>query len=122
MATDRQPHEEQYANWHFYRSVLLITELPIYLVKGQEFDILQVCFVSAIPAPFGLIGDGPSGFVSDTLLQRTKSLTIARNTSIVLGLLMSSSIMCKYDSSQWLVASCMSLPSSAKDAVTWIAQ
>lgn len=87
-----------------------MTWFPIYLVKERGFDILQAGFVAAIPALFGLIGGISSGFVSDALLRRTKSLTIARKTPIIIGLLLSSSIiLCNYASSQLLVVMCMSL-------------
>ncbi|NIE73296.1 MFS transporter [Pantoea sp. Ap-967] len=83
---------------------------PIYLVKDRGLDILQAGFIAAIPALCGLIGGVSSGFVSDALLKKTGSLSIARKTPITIGLLLSASIMlCTLIDSAWLVVVVMSL-------------
>lgn len=87
-----------------------VTWFPIYLVKERGFDILQAGLVASIPALCGLIGAVSSGFFSDFLVRRTKSLSIARKTPIVAGVLLSSSmILCNYVETQWLVIAVMSL-------------
>lgn len=87
-----------------------VTWFPIYLVKERGFDILQAGLVASIPALCGLIGAVSSGFFSDWLVRRTQSLSIARKTPIVTGVLLSSSmILCNYVDSQVLVIAVMSL-------------
>ncbi len=87
-----------------------MTWFPIYLVKERGFDILQAGFVAAIPALCGLVGGVSSGFFSDLMLKKTKSLSIARKTPITIGLLLSSSIiLCNYADSAWLVIVLMSM-------------
>jgi len=87
-----------------------VTWFPIYLVKERGFDILQAGLVASIPAMCGLIGAVSSGFFSDYLLRRTKSLSIARKTPIITGVLLSSTMMlCNYVDAQWLVIAVMSL-------------
>ncbi|MEC5406214.1 MFS transporter [Paraburkholderia sp. MPAMCS5] len=87
-----------------------VTWFPIYLVKQRGFDILQAGFVSSIPALCGLVGAIASGFFSDRLLKRSGSLTVARKTPIVTGVLLSSSmILCNYIDTPWIVVAVMSL-------------
>lgn len=87
-----------------------VTWFPIYLVKERGFSILSAGLVASIPALCGLIGAIFSGFFSDYLLRRTGSLSIARKTPIVTGVLLSSSmIACNYVDMQWAVIAIMSL-------------
>lgn len=87
-----------------------MTWFPIYLVKERGFDILQAGFIAAIPALCGLVGGVSSGFISDKILKKTGSLSIARKTPITIGLLLSSSIiLCNYANSTTLVVVLMSL-------------
>uniref|UniRef100_UPI002602249F MFS transporter n=1 Tax=Pseudomonas sp. TaxID=306 RepID=UPI002602249F len=83
---------------------------PIYLVKERGFDILQAGFVAAIPALCGLVGGVSSGFISDAILKKTGSLSIARKTPITIGLLLSASIiLCNYANSATMVVALMSV-------------
>ncbi|MFA6134857.1 MAG: MFS transporter [Phycisphaerae bacterium] len=87
-----------------------LTWFPIYLVKERGMSILQVGFVAALPALCGFIGGIGGGAFSDWLLRRGKSLTIARKTPIVIGLLLSvSMVACNYVQSQAAVILFMSL-------------
>ena len=74
-----------------------ITWFPLYLVKQRGMTILQVGFVAAIPALCGLAGGLLGGVFSDLLLKRGCTLTVARKTPIVTGLLLSvSMVACNY--------------------------
>ncbi|SDV47308.1 MFS transporter [Chitinasiproducens palmae] len=87
-----------------------VTWFPIYLVKERGFTILSAGVIASVPALCGLIGAVSSGFFSDFLLRRTNSLTFARKTPIVTGVLLSSTMMlCNYVDAQWMVISIMSL-------------
>ena len=99
-----------------------VTWFPIYLVKDRGFDILQAGFVASIPAVAGLVGGVASGFVSDGLLKKTGSLSIARKGPVILGFLLSASmILCNYVNTQWLVVGLMSLAFFGKGfgALSW---
>ncbi len=87
-----------------------VSWFPSYLVNGRGFSILQAGFVAAIPAICGFVGGVSTGFVSDALLRRTGSLTLARKLPITIRLLLSASmIACNYVSTDWLVIALMSL-------------
>jgi ACS family glucarate transporter-like MFS transporter len=83
-----------------------LTWFPVYLVKERGFSILNAGFVAALPAICGFIGGVLGGIVSDYLLRNGKSLTFARKAPIVIGMLLSTSmIACNYvDSSTVVVA------------------
>ena len=68
--------------------------------------ILNVGFVAAVPAICGFLGGVLGGAISDWLLRKGYSLTVARKTPIVLGMLLSMSMVaCNYvDSSTVVVA------------------
>lgn len=87
-----------------------VSWFPSYLVNGRGFSILQAGFVAAVPAICGFIGGVSTGFVSDALLRRSGSLTLARKLPITIGLLLSASmIACNYVDTDWLVIALMSL-------------
>ena len=87
-----------------------LTWFPIYLVKQRGMTVLQVGFVAALPALCGLIGGIGGGAFSDWLLRRGRSLTVARKTPIIIGLMLSvSMVACNYVDSQAAVIVFMSL-------------
>jgi len=83
-----------------------LTWFPVYLVKERHMSILSAGFVAALPAICGFAGGVLGGLISDSLLRGGKSLTLARKTPIVVGMLLSTSmIACNYvDSSTFVVA------------------
>ncbi len=60
-----------------------ITWFPVYLVKQRGASILRAGFMASMPALRGILG----GVISDTMLERGYSLTVARKTPIVFGML-----------------------------------
>jgi ACS family glucarate transporter-like MFS transporter len=87
-----------------------ITWFPVYLVKEKHMTILKAGFVAAIPAVCGFLGGVLGGIVSDFLLRRGYSLSVARKTPIVIGMLMSiTMVACNYVSAEWAVIFFMSL-------------
>ncbi len=83
-----------------------LTWFPVYLVKERGMSILNAGFVAAIPAICGFLGGVLGGVVSDVMLRRGYSLTVARKTPIVVGMILSTSMVaCNYvDSSSLVVA------------------
>jgi ACS family glucarate transporter-like MFS transporter len=72
--------------------------------------ILQAGLVASLPAVCGLAGGILGGIFSDSLLKRGWSLTAARKTPIVGGMLLSTSmIVCNYVQADWLVVLFMSV-------------
>ncbi|MFO6497133.1 MULTISPECIES: MFS transporter [Bacillus] len=87
-----------------------LTWFPVYLVQARGMSILEAGFVASLPAICGFLGGLLGGFVSDFLLKKGFSLTVARKTPIILGMLMSCTmIICNYAESAWLVVLIMSL-------------
>jgi ACS family glucarate transporter-like MFS transporter len=87
-----------------------LTWFPIYLVKERGMSILKVGFVAALPALCGFVGGILGGWFSDYLLRRGCSLTVARKTPIVAGLLLSVAMVgCNYVEAEWAVIAFMSM-------------
>ena len=87
-----------------------ITWFPVYLVQQRGMSILNAGIVASIPAIAGFTGGVLGGIWSDALLRRGWSLTWARKTPIVVGMLMSTSmILCNYIDLQWLIIAVMAL-------------
>jgi len=87
-----------------------LTWFPVYLVEGRGMSILKVGFVASLPALFGFVGGIMGGLCSDALIRRGHSLTAARKTPIVAGMLLSVSMVgCNYVDAQWAVVGIMAL-------------
>ncbi|SAK50069.1 d-galactonate transporter [Caballeronia fortuita] len=87
-----------------------LTWFPIYLVQARHMTILQAGFVASLPAICGFTGGVLGGVISDGLIRRGKSLTVARKVPIVGGMLLSSCIIgCNYVDTDWIVVALMSL-------------
>jgi ACS family glucarate transporter-like MFS transporter len=87
-----------------------MTWFPIYLVKGRGLSILQVGFLATLPAICGFSGGVSGGLLSDHLLKRGHSLSFARKTPIVIGMLLATSLIaCNYLAAVWAVVGVMCL-------------
>jgi ACS family glucarate transporter-like MFS transporter len=87
-----------------------LTWFPVYLVQERHMTILKAGFIAALPAIAGFLGGILGGFVSDAMIKRGFSLSAARKTPIVAGMLLSMSmIACNYVSADWIVVAVMSL-------------
>jgi ACS family glucarate transporter-like MFS transporter len=87
-----------------------LTWFPIYLVQERGMTILKAGIIASVPAICGFLGGILGGVFSDMLLRKGKSLSIARKTPIVLGMLLSMSmIICNYVDADWMVVSFMAL-------------
>ncbi len=92
-----------------------LTWFPTYLITTRGMSILKVGLLAAIPAIGGFVGGVLGGYVSDWLLRKGKSLTFARKFPIVLGLLLSGSIiLANYVSTTSVIIAVMSLAFFAK--------
>jgi ACS family glucarate transporter-like MFS transporter/ACS family D-galactonate transporter-like MFS transporter len=87
-----------------------LTWFPVYLVQARGMSILNAGFVASLPAICGFLGGVLGGVISDALLRRGHSLTLARKVPIVAGMLLSvSMIACNYVDAEWLVVGIMAL-------------
>ncbi|MFF7708510.1 D-galactonate transporter [Pseudomonas sp. NPDC007930] len=87
-----------------------LTWFPVYLVQERGMTILKAGFVASLPAVCGFIGGVLGGVISDWLLRRGKSLSVARKVPIVGGMLLSMSMMlCNYVDADWMVVGFMAL-------------
>jgi ACS family glucarate transporter-like MFS transporter len=87
-----------------------LTWFPVYLVQERHMTILKAGFVASLPAIAGFIGGVTGGWLSDRLAKRGYSLSVSRKLPIVLGMLMSMSmIACNYIETDTLVVAVMSL-------------
>ncbi|WP_447909563.1 MFS transporter [Brevundimonas bullata] len=87
-----------------------VTWFPIYLVKERGLNILEAGFAAAAPALCGFAGGVLGGVISDALLKKTGSLTIARKTPLLIGMLLSALIIaCAYIESSALIVVVMAL-------------
>jgi ACS family glucarate transporter-like MFS transporter len=87
-----------------------LTWFPVYLVKERGLSILQAGFAAVLPALCGFIGGLLGGAISDAILKRTGSLTMARKIPIIAGMLLSMVILvCNYVDTSALVIGFMTL-------------
>lgn len=87
-----------------------LTWFPVYLVQERHMTILKAGFVASLPAVAGFLGGVIGGYFSDRLLKAGHSLSVARKTPIVLGMLCSTSmILCNYIDADMLVVAIMAL-------------
>ncbi len=92
-----------------------LTWFPTYLIEAKGMSILKVGLVAAIPAIAGCLGGLIGGLWSDWMLKRGFSLTAARKTPIISGLVLSSTIVvANYVQSTSVVILVMSIAFFAK--------
>jgi len=100
-----------------------LTWMPLYLVMGRGMTTLKAGLGASLPALVGFGGGVLGGVFSDALLKRGYSLTVARKTPIVLGMLLSTSmIACNYVTATWAVIAIMCVAFFGKGigALGWV--
>ena len=98
-------YAEQHAITNFF-----LTWFPVYLVQERGMSILKAGLIASLPAICGFIGGILGGVISDYLLRKGASLSVARKTPIVLGLsLATSMVIANYVDAEWLVVAVMAL-------------
>jgi ACS family glucarate transporter-like MFS transporter len=87
-----------------------LTWFPVYLVQQRGLSILNAGLLAAVPALFGFLGGISGGMVSDWMLRKGLSLTLARKLPIFIGMALSMTmILCNYVQTDVLVVLCMAL-------------
>ncbi|WP_369789434.1 MFS transporter [Rouxiella sp. WC2420] len=87
-------------------SYFFITWFPIYLVQARGMDILHAGFATVAPALCGFAGGIFGGYISDYLLLKGWSLSWARKTPYIVGMVMAATLIgaAVIDSNVWIVA------------------
>ncbi|MEV1293496.1 MFS transporter [Pseudonocardia sp. NPDC049635] len=82
-----------------------LTWFPTYLVDYRGMDYIESGFLAALPFVAALVGVLFSGFLSDALLRRGRSLGVARKGPIVTGLLLTTAMIGANftDSTAWVI-------------------
>jgi ACS family glucarate transporter-like MFS transporter len=75
-----------------YVIYFFITWFPSYLVDARHFDLLKLGVFGVLPALVAMPGGWIGGLVSDSLVRRGKSVTVARKVPLVCGMALSSVI------------------------------
>jgi ACS family glucarate transporter-like MFS transporter len=75
-----------------YVIYFFITWFPSYLVDARHFDLLKLGIFGLIPALVAMPGGWIGGLVSDSLVRRGKTVTVARKVPLVSGMLFASVI------------------------------
>lgn len=99
-----------------------ITWFPMYLVQERGMSIIKVGFVAALPAICGFVGGLTCGFVSDALLRKGRTVTAARKTPFVFGMLLATTMVaCNYATEEWQIIAIMGLAFFGKGlaAIGW---
>ena len=87
-----------------------LTWFPVYLVQQRGLSILNAGLVASVPALCGFAGGILGGLFSDGLLRRGVSLTAARKVPIVMGMILSMTMIgCNYVTAPWAVVVLMAL-------------
>jgi ACS family D-galactonate transporter-like MFS transporter len=70
-----------------------LTWFPIYLVRERHIDVLQAGYFSSLPFFAAFLGVNASGLLSDSLLRRGFSVSVARKAPVIAGMLLSTSVV-----------------------------
>ncbi|MGB9096252.1 MFS transporter [Erwinia sp.] len=87
-------------------SYFFITWFPIYLVQARGMDILHAGFATVAPALFGFAGGISGGVISDYLIRTGWSVSWARKTPYIVGMLMAATLIAAAgaNSNFWVIA------------------
>jgi len=87
-----------------------ITWFPVYLVEERGLSIVKAGFFATVPAICGFVGGVCGGVMSDYLLRRGASQTVARKVPVVGGMLLALAILgCNYTESNLAILAFMSI-------------
>ncbi|HZZ09500.1 MAG TPA: MFS transporter [Paraburkholderia sp.] len=100
-----------------------LTWFPTYLVKYRHMDFLKAGFMAAVPFLAAFVGILSSGLLSDWMIKRGVSATVARKVPIVTGLLLSTAIVgANYVETPAMVILFMAIAffGSGFSSITWV--
>ncbi len=100
-----------------------LTWFPTYLEKYRGFDLKKLGYLASVPYLAACAGLLLSGFISDRLVQQGRSVGVARKTPIIMGLILSVSIIgANYTGDTTMIIFYMSLAffGSGMALISWV--
>lgn len=100
-----------------------LTWFPTYLVKYRHINFIRSGFLSSLPFLAAFVGILLAGFLSDYMIKKGISMSVARKTPIITGLLLSMSIIgANYVSSPALIIlfMCIAFFGNGFASITWV--
>jgi ACS family glucarate transporter-like MFS transporter len=105
-------------------SYFFITWFPIYLVQARGMNVMEAGFATMIPAVSGFLGGIAGGVISDMLIRHGWSVSWARKTPYIVGMLVGCClVLSAFTESNLLIVLLMTLAffgkGTAAGAGTW---
>jgi len=100
-----------------------LTWFPTYLVKYRGMDFIKSGFLASVPFLFAFAGVLLSGFLSDYMIKKGVTTSMARKVPVITGLLLSTSIIgANYVSSPALIIMfmCIAFFGNGFASITWV--
>ncbi|RYF68021.1 MAG: MFS transporter [Cytophagaceae bacterium] len=100
-----------------------LTWFPTYLVKYRGLDFIKSGYLASVPFIAACAGLLLSGFVSDRMVQNGTSVSVARKAPIIIGLLLSVSIVgANYTNETYLIIFFMAMAffGSGMALISWV--
>ena len=100
-----------------------LTWFPTYLIKYRHIDFIKSGFLASLPFLSAFAGILLAGFLSDYLIRKGASMSVARKTPIIIGLLLTMSIIgANYVSSPGLIIlfMCIAFFGNGFASITWV--
>lgn len=103
--------------------IFFLTWFPTYLVEYRGLDFMKTGWLASIPFLAAFVGVLLAGFLSDNLVKRGRSVEFARKAPILLGMLLSVSIIfANYTNDTFFVIFFLSLAffGNGLASITWV--
>ena len=100
-----------------------LTWFPTYLVKYRHIDFIKSGFLASLPFLSAFVGILSAGFISDYMIKKGASMSVARKTPIIIGLLLTMCIIgANYVSSPALIIlfMCIAFFGNGFASITWV--
>ncbi|MDQ2862320.1 MAG: MFS transporter [Bacteroidota bacterium] len=100
-----------------------LTWFPTYLIKYRHIDFIQSGFLASLPFLAAFVGILSAGFLSDYMIKKGVSMSVARKTPIIIGLLLTMCIIgANYVSSPSLIIlfMCIAFFGNGFASITWV--
>ena len=100
-----------------------LTWFPTYLIKYRHIDFIKSGFLASLPFLSAFVGIIFAGFLSDYMIKKGVSMSVARKTPIIIGLLLTMCIIgANYVSSPALIIlfMCVAFFGNGFASITWV--
>lgn len=100
-----------------------LTWFPTYLIKYRHIDFIKSGFLASLPFLSAFVGILLAGFLSDYMIRKGVSMSVARKTPIIIGLLLTMCIIgANYVTSPTLIIMfmCIAFFGNGFASITWV--